>query len=72
MTLLVNVQPGSLVFLECGCNGYRMRSLEEGPVLIIVERPCATHGPDGRPQLRYVDPFESASAFGRDRGGVTL
>ena len=67
MTLILNVQAGTLVFLDCGCQGRRMPSRPDAPVLVIVEGPCEAHLKDGRPQLRYLDPFESVSPFTRDR-----
>jgi hypothetical protein len=55
VTLILNVQAGSLVFLDCGCQGHRMPSRPDAPVLVIVERPCEAHLTDGRPQPRYLD-----------------
>ena len=63
MALILNVQAGSMVFLDCGCSGYRMPSRPEASVLVIVERPCELHAHEGRPQLRYLDQLASVSPF---------
>ena len=65
--LILDVQAGSLVFLDCGCQGYRMPQPPERPVLVIVERPCESHVRDGSPQLRYLDPLESVTPFTQAR-----
>ena len=67
MTLILDVQPGSIVYLDCGCLGYRMRQPLEGPVLVIVERPCESHVRDGSPQLRYLNPLEGVTPFTQAR-----
>jgi hypothetical protein len=68
VALILNVHTGSVVFLDWGCrHGHKMPSHPDASVLVIVERPCAAHLKDGRPQLRYLDPFDSASPFTRDR-----
>jgi hypothetical protein len=63
MTLILDVHAGSIVFLDCGCQGYRMPSRPDGEVLVIVEWPCEPHTPAGRPQFRYLDPLASVSPF---------
>ena len=65
MPFILNVHAGSLVFLDCGCHGYRMPSRPEQPVLVIVERPCEQHRTGGHLQLRYIEPLVSVSPFSR-------
>ena len=56
------VLPGVVVFLECGCLGRRGISPPDANVLVIIERPCATHaGP--APQLRYLEEWQLVSPF---------
>jgi hypothetical protein len=63
MPPIEQVPAGSLIYLDCGCHGYRMPSFRDSPVLVIVERPCRMHEHAGRPQLRYVDPLGNVTPF---------
>lgn len=63
MTPVGKVRPGALVFMECGCAGIRGVSPPDGPVLIVVERPCAIHPPTDTTQLRYLEFGEPVSPF---------
>ena len=65
MPFILNVHAGSLVFLDCGCHGYRMPSQPERQVLVVVQQPCEQHLSDGSPRLRYIDPLVSVSPFSR-------
>jgi hypothetical protein len=65
VALILNVQPGSIVFLDCGCMGSACPARPEQRVLVIVERPCELHEQGGRPQLRYLDPLDSVDPFMR-------
>ena len=63
--LIEQVPVGALVFLECGCRGYRMAGHAGRAVLVIVEHPCELHEQRGRVQLREVEPLTSVSPFTR-------
>ena len=53
--------PGTFLFLECGCSGWRGVNPPDGPILMVVEKPCAEHEAKGRPQLRTLEPWELVS-----------
>lgn len=61
MTPAREVPAGTLVFLECGCSGNCGISRVDGPVMVIVSRPCKTHGSSGQPFSRYLKPWELVS-----------
>ena len=57
------VQAGTLVFLECGCSGYRGVSRIEGPAFVVVQRPCESHADEGPGQIRRLQYWELVSPF---------
>ena len=62
MTQAGAVPAGALVFLECGCMAYRQRSPEEGPIMLVIHRPCLAHRDNGL-HVRYVEPSTDLRPF---------
>ena len=61
--LIQDVHPGSILFLDCGCMGWKLVSPPKGPFLVLVERPCLEHLPEGAPQARYLEPETAVRPF---------
>ena len=56
------VLPGTLVFLECGCRGFRSGTPEDAPTIIVVEEPCEFHAETrGKRYLATLDQWEAVS-----------
>jgi hypothetical protein len=51
---------GTLVFLACGCSGFRF-GREEGDVVIVVERACVDHSRADRPFTVSLSAWELVS-----------
>ena len=66
MSFVQDVPVGAIIYLECGCRGYRMMARPEAPaIMVIVDHPCAVHGPDGQPFMRQLEALTTVSAFTR-------
>jgi hypothetical protein len=66
MTFVQDVPVGAIIYLECGCRGYRMTSRPETPrIVVIVDDPCGIHAPDRQPFMREIEALTSVSAFTR-------
>ena len=57
-----DVPVGAIIYMTCGCMGFRHPSPNEGPILLVIYRPCSAHAEDGV-QVRYVEPAEDLNPF---------
>ena len=62
------VPVGMLMYRECGCSGVRF-GRPDGPVTVVVQRPCAAHLGCGRPSAVTLDSWELVSPLTRAYGG---
>jgi hypothetical protein len=58
---------GTLVFLNCGCSGVRV-GRPDGPVVVVVERPCQEHSSAGQVFTKSLDRWEMVSPLTQARG----
>jgi hypothetical protein len=72
MTPAGDVPAGTLVFLECGCSGNCGISRVDGPVLVIVSRPCKMRVALPDAPLTVSDPVTSINLVKRQRHGARL
>ena len=54
---------GALVFVACGCGGFRGPSPLAGPIPVAIQKPCPAHENRPAPWLELLDPDNEVSPF---------
>jgi hypothetical protein len=61
-----DVPAGTLVFLPCGCGGFKGLVAQGGPVPVVIQRPCPAHENRPTPWLELIGPDDEISPFTPD------